>query len=79
MAFESLNAFLNMGGYAPYVWPAWGVTLAVLVGGGLQAVAEHRRRLRELRRRQRRAAADAAPREAAPRKAVPRGSHDARA
>ncbi|KXS38951.1 heme exporter protein CcmD [Modicisalibacter tunisiensis] len=66
MAFESLNAFLNMGGYAPYVWPAWGVTLAVLVGGGLQAVIEHRRRLRELRRRQRRAAADAAPREAVP-------------
>ncbi|WP_129140794.1 heme exporter protein CcmD, partial [Modicisalibacter coralii] len=32
MAFDSLHAFLMMGGYASYVWPAWGVTALLLVG-----------------------------------------------
>lgn len=27
-----MSEFLNMGGYAPYVWPAYGLTLAVLGG-----------------------------------------------
>jgi len=26
-----LQTFLNMGGYAEYVWPAYGLTAAVLV------------------------------------------------
>ena len=27
-----MSAFLEMGGYAAYVWPAYGVTAAVLIG-----------------------------------------------
>ncbi|MGB0919751.1 MAG: heme exporter protein CcmD [Alphaproteobacteria bacterium] len=27
-----MSEFLNMGGYASYVWPAYGITLAVLGG-----------------------------------------------
>lgn len=30
MQFESFNAFLHMGGYAFYVWLAYGVTLLSL-------------------------------------------------
>lgn len=26
-----MTAFLHMGGYAPYLWPAYAVTLAVVV------------------------------------------------
>lgn len=28
--FHSFHAFLNMGGYAAFVWPAYAVTLAVM-------------------------------------------------
>lgn len=27
-----MNAFFNMGGYAVYVWPAYGVAAVVLIG-----------------------------------------------
>lgn len=33
-----MTEFLHMGGYAPYIWPAYGLTLVVL--GGL-AVRVH--------------------------------------
>jgi heme exporter protein CcmD len=26
-----MKAFFDMGGYAPYLWPSYGVTLAVVV------------------------------------------------
>lgn len=29
--FDSLQAFLNMGGHGPYVWAAYTVTLVLLV------------------------------------------------
>ena len=29
---ESLNSFLAMGGYASYIWPAYGIVTLVLVG-----------------------------------------------
>ncbi|WP_163577801.1 heme exporter protein CcmD [Halomonas faecis] len=54
MAFESFQAFLAMGGHAPYVWAAWAVTLALLAGSGLHARVEHRRTLRNLARQVRR-------------------------
>lgn len=54
MAFESLSDFLAMGGHAPYVWAAWGLTAALLVGSVLHARAERRQLLRELKRRARR-------------------------
>ena len=29
---EEMATFLEMGGYAAFVWPAFGITLAVLAG-----------------------------------------------
>ena len=42
---QSVSEYLNMGGYAGFVWPAWG--LAVLVIGGLVWAS-----LRDLRARE---------------------------
>lgn len=48
MAAESLRSFLEMGGYAAYVWPAY-ATAAVVLGGLLaHAMATLRRRERAL-------------------------------
>lgn len=54
MAFDSLSALLAMGGHAPYVWSAWGLTLALLLGSALHARTERRRLFRDLQRRNRR-------------------------
>ncbi|WP_016853522.1 heme exporter protein CcmD [Halomonas smyrnensis] len=54
MAFESLSAFLAMGGHAPYVWSAYGATAALLLVVGWHARAERRRVRRDLERRARR-------------------------
>ncbi|TDR54293.1 heme exporter protein D [Halomonas ventosae] len=61
MAFDSLSAFLAMGGHGVYVWAAWGVTGLLLVGVVLHARAERRALLRDLRRRARRAQHHGAP------------------
>lgn len=29
---DDVLSFLEMGGYAAYVWPAWGLTILVLAG-----------------------------------------------
>ncbi len=39
---SGVGAYLAMGGYAPFVWPAYGVALAVL--GGLALVSWRRYR-----------------------------------
>jgi len=31
MNWESLSAFIDMGGYAPFVWGSYGVTLVLIV------------------------------------------------
>lgn len=49
MYWNSLQEFLAMGGYARYVWGAFGVT-AVLMAGEMVLAA---RRLRQARRRAR--------------------------
>ncbi|MGM0982941.1 MAG: heme exporter protein CcmD [Pseudomonadota bacterium] len=54
MAFDSLSAFLAMGGHGVYVWASWGVTGLLLLGVVLHARAERRALLRDLRRRVRR-------------------------
>lgn len=54
MAFDSLSAFLAMGGHGVYVWASWGLTGLLLVGVVLHARAERRALLRDLRRRARR-------------------------
>jgi len=46
-----VTEFFSMGGYAAYVWPAYGITLLVLVLNAASARRRHRialRRAREL-------------------------------
>ena len=54
MSFSSWSEFFHMGGYAFYVWTAYGLTLAVLSGAVLSSLRRHRRLRRELARRERR-------------------------
>ncbi|WP_017429774.1 heme exporter protein CcmD [Vreelandella jeotgali] len=54
MAFSSFADFLAMGGHAPYVWSAWGVTLFFLLASVGHARLERRQLIRGLKRRQRR-------------------------
>lgn len=42
--------FFHMGGYAYYVWPAWGLTLTVLVWQVVQPKLTNRRIRREIAR-----------------------------
>jgi heme exporter protein D len=48
-----LTGFLAMGGYAAYVWPAYGLTVIVLAGLLLWNLGAYRRCQRELERLQR--------------------------
>jgi heme exporter protein D len=48
-----LAGFLAMGGYAAYVWPAYGLTVLVLAGLLLWSLGAYRRRQRELEHLQR--------------------------
>ena len=43
-----LDAFLQMGGYGHFVWPAYGLTALVLLGFLVSSLAGLRRRQREL-------------------------------
>ncbi len=51
----SLESFLYMGGYAVYVWPAYGVTALVLVGNLVWPVLQRKQLLRQISLRQKRA------------------------
>jgi heme exporter protein D len=44
----SFSAFLAMGGYAAYVWPAYGASLAGLAGAVIWTLAGWRRARAEL-------------------------------
>ncbi|HEV2321403.1 MAG TPA: heme exporter protein CcmD [Gammaproteobacteria bacterium] len=48
---KSLHEFLTMGGYAAYVWPAYGVTAVVMLVNAFQPGLRLKRRLAELKRR----------------------------
>lgn len=54
MAFGSFSEFLAMGGHAPYVWSAWGVTALLLLVSVWHARAEQRQLIKGLKRRVRR-------------------------
>jgi len=43
-----MNAFLAMGGYAAYVWPAYGVAALVLLALLFDSLSAYRRAQREL-------------------------------
>jgi heme exporter protein D len=45
-----VSEFLDMGGYAATVWPAYGVTVAILVGLLVQSLRSLARRKAELAR-----------------------------
>ncbi len=47
---DGLGKFLEMGGYAAYVWPALGLTVLVLAGLLVLSVKSVRRREAELAR-----------------------------
>ncbi len=47
----SLGQFLDMGGYGGFVWPAYAVTLLVLIANVYMARSAHRRALEEALRR----------------------------
>ncbi len=47
---DALSSFLDMGGRAAFVWPAYGVTLFVLVGMLLLTIHRMRARRGELER-----------------------------
>jgi len=44
----SLAEFLHMGGYAPYVWGAYGLAFVVLLGNFLAAWRRRRKLIREI-------------------------------
>lgn len=54
MAFDSWQAFWQMGGHGPYVWFAYSVTLLVMAGLIVAPIQRHRRLLRTIRTRGRR-------------------------
>lgn len=49
----NLAEFIAMGGYAPYVWSAYGIAAVVLVVNVLAPLHRRRQLLEELRRRAR--------------------------
>ncbi|MEJ2760221.1 MAG: heme exporter protein CcmD [Gammaproteobacteria bacterium] len=48
---SGLSAFLNMGGYARFVWPAYGLSLLVLMANVVIPMWRERALRRRLRRR----------------------------
>ena len=47
---SAVSEFLRMGGYAPFVWPAYAVTAAVMLGLLVQSLVSYRASKRELDR-----------------------------
>lgn len=50
----SLESFLYMGGYAVYVWPAYGITTLVLVVNVVWPILQRKQLLRQISLRQKR-------------------------
>ena len=55
MSFASWQTFFAMGGYALYVWGAYGLSVLVLAGIAFLPWLRHRQLQRELAQRDRRA------------------------
>ena len=54
MYFESFEAFIAMGKHGPYVWSAYGFSVALVVLELVRAWRRHAQVLKQLRRQQRR-------------------------
>ena len=63
-AFDSLEAFAGMNGYAHYVWPVWG-GIALMLAGHMLYVRRERRVLTAAIRRDARLKASSSARHAA--------------
>jgi len=48
MQWHSVSEFLDMGGYALYVWGSFGISAVVVIAEILQVRAKHREVLRNL-------------------------------
>jgi heme exporter protein D len=48
---SSWGEFISMGGYAAYVWPAYGLALFVLIANAVQPGRHLRRKLADLKQR----------------------------
>lgn len=48
---KSWNEFLTMGGYAAYVWPAYGIAALVVIVNAVSPARRLKRRLADLKRR----------------------------
>ena len=48
---NSLHEFLTMGGYAPYVWPAYAVAAVVMIANVVLPLVRLKRIRSEIRRR----------------------------
>ena len=49
--FDSFSNFIHMGGYAAYVWPAFAITLVVLVANIIIPARRHKKLLQQNRAR----------------------------
>ncbi len=54
MQFDSINAFLNMGGYGFYVWLSYGVGAFFLLALVLSSKANNRNTIKKIAQRQKR-------------------------
>tara|TARA_Y100000052_G_C2867618_1_gene38179 strand:+ start:319 stop:474 length:156 start_codon:yes stop_codon:yes gene_type:complete len=45
-----MSEFMDMGGYAAFIWPAWGLSVLALSGLVVMALAERRAAAERLRR-----------------------------
>jgi len=48
---QSLAEFFHMGGYAAFVWPAFGLSLVILLAGLLLPINNEKKTLRRLRKK----------------------------
>ncbi len=55
MSFSTWREFLEMGGYALYVWGSYGLTVVVLAGVLLAPLLRHHHLRRDIARQERRA------------------------
>ena len=47
--------FFNMGGYASFIWPSWGIAVCIMIGITIQSLIKSRqinRRLKQLDQKQ---------------------------
>ena len=54
MQFDSINAFLDMGGYGFYVWLSYGVSILALALLVFSSLSSHKKTKRHIAQRQKR-------------------------